>query len=1102
MTNATNQGIVPSSVKSPHPTTCNGQPFDPAKPYLLVTLKNHTVNPFSDLECGYDATCEKIISTVSLHDQLGCFVAAERHIKTLQGLGYPVIKWGETVAFPMSVDDIHHNLGHAHSGALTVHSFFEPKSLHNRMDRSTNTICGDGTWDKFNHLSGAYIPTPLALKCAMAGDTTVNLESRNSGIQQDSQNGGLAGKHNIMLSVASHNITSICFEDGVGGDTIADGIKVHHAEATSDCSPLLIGKQHIRPGFTEMIREMSGPSLSYSAKLLDNVESKLSASVFGQYDKRLEKDIRSYAAQQLTPGVQTGEDSAGAADLSLISMKNLSANLQLQYCSSAMVGMQQPYPIAAPTLIVGSTIGTNASEADSLYGDKFATCSYALRQHFDLEVGKDIHPFIGMMAMTHGLFLKQISTKRAAAICMPFVNPKSRFLPCSDQTCICHNNEKNSSVIRSPETVDVTGAGGISKLSQKLANMDVGVSQNAALMTSNSMPRTGLVKQPQAGAPHMFEPRNAPAKGPVVCTAEEFTGTCECKTCVDTMKFIKIGQIITAATHSYQRCDNYCADITPTSMTPDGVVGYQSTESMHPFLSFANCVNARNVACEGGQSMESRISMGMDDCENAGFQTMAILETLQHCQTFISDNYFHRPREFASGSSGVQGVSEKPTTNRISDSEVIKRMKLDTMSMAEQMESFLICETLGEKLKSNLAFFVTGSPSQANDSKSTKSFVSAEGASSTTGSMHTELENMVSTIPTMNMVSSLSSTEGEGLRVFGSKPSGRRMTMPSKTVGAEEDEHSGGLSGHCTCTLSVDRADGMSYVDITEGTSCVEYARANRKISVSHRAMLTNGTPNKEEIGKYDSEITIDNECDVTYTALLTTHVANIGSQLGVDGADMRSRLVMGTDERVKNNIDSFYKGMISMGSLQCIQKVGNDAFRPGTSVKDLVNQKLFKTIPLSQAMKGDSHLLETMGKADIAFIDVSTSTKEENAKFSVNCKHLRESTATLRMGIRTQEKHILTKLGAIPNRVANFPDDYELSKKYDNTSCVFSTTYSPHNDSPEGAALVMHNISAMAKCKNWTYLNVRFSDPIMMESGEIVAFWKLYGTGVDPYAI
>jgi len=1096
MITPTNTGAGCSPVVSPHPhpITCNGLAFDPAKPYLLVTLKNHTVFPSSEEENGFDAACGKIVSTVSLHDQLGFFVASDRHSMSLQGLGYPVVKWGETVAFPMSLDDIYHDLGHAHSGALTVHSFFEPKSLHNRINNSTGKISGDGAWDKFNHLSGAYIPTPLALKCAMAGDTTVNLETKNSGIMQ--------GKHNIELSVASHNITSICCKDGVGGDTIADGIVIHHAEATSDFSPLLVGKQHIRPGFTEMIQEMSGASSSYSARLLENVDTKLGAAVFGQYDKKLEQDIRSYASQQMKPGAKTSGDSTKDADMAMIEMSDLSANLQLQYCTSAMVGMQQPYPIAAPTLIVGSTIGTEASQVDSLYGDKFATCSYALRPHFDLEVGKDIHPFIGVMALTHGLFLSQITTKRAAAICKPFVNPKSRFLPCSNELCICHDSGKTAPTIRPDNTVDVTGAGGVSGLSRKLESMDVGVSRNAALRTSNSIYRTGLLAQPQPGAPHRNEPTGKTTETPEVCTAAEFTGTCQCKTCVDAIRFISLGQIATAASHSYQRCDNYSSDITPTAMSREGVVKYQSTESMFPFLSWSNCVSNRVLTEVGDDAFESRVNMSIDDCENAGFETMSILDTFKHCGSFISDDYFHRPRDFSSTTSGVQGVETKPATNRLSNKEAIRRMKLDTMSMAEQMETFLICETIGEKLETHLAFWVTGSASQANDSKSTRSFVSAEGSLSTMGTVHTEIENMIDNTCTMSLVAPLPSTVGTGLRAFGSKPTGRRMTEPINAVGAEKAEHSGGLSGHCTCTLSVNREDGMKYVSLTEGTSCVDFDRATRKVKVFHRAMLSNGTPNKEVIGAYGSDITIDNECDVTYEALLTTHVANIGSQLVVDGADSRSRIVMGTGKDIKNNMDSFYKALISLGSLQCVQKVGKNAFRPGTSAKDMVNQGLFKTIPLNQALRGDDNLLKDMGKADIAFIDVSTSTKQQDKEFGINCKHLRASTSTLRIGIKAQEHHILSKLGGISNRVAHFPNDYELSKKYGHTSRVFSTTYSPHDDSLKGVELVMENIKLMAKCKNVTYKNVRFSDPMMMESGEIVAFWKLYGTGDDPFAL
>ena len=52
------------------------------------------------------------------------------------------------------------------SGALTVHSFTELRSLHNSLDLTTNVITGDGSWDGMNHMAGAYINIALALKCA------------------------------------------------------------------------------------------------------------------------------------------------------------------------------------------------------------------------------------------------------------------------------------------------------------------------------------------------------------------------------------------------------------------------------------------------------------------------------------------------------------------------------------------------------------------------------------------------------------------------------------------------------------------------------------------------------------------------------------------------------------------------------------------------------------------------------------------------------------------------------------------------------------------------------------------------------------------------
>ncbi len=50
-------------------------------------------------------------------------------------------------------------------------------------------------------------------------------------------------------------------------------------------------------------------------------------------------------------------------------------------------------------------------ELASKYSDCFACCSYALKPHFKLEVGRSIHPYFGVMALTAALFLQMSDAK-------------------------------------------------------------------------------------------------------------------------------------------------------------------------------------------------------------------------------------------------------------------------------------------------------------------------------------------------------------------------------------------------------------------------------------------------------------------------------------------------------------------------------------------------------------------------------------------------------------------------------------------------------------------------------------------------------------------
>ena len=136
---------------------CDGSVYDPSKPYLFITLSNHTVHALKDQteEMGFDATCNRMISTLSLHDRCGVIVSSKKHMSLLQNLGYPVVLWGQTVAFPMDRKSIKKMGVGAYPGAVTVHTFTEPLVSHNKIRTKDGKISGDGK-DETGVLGGQF----------------------------------------------------------------------------------------------------------------------------------------------------------------------------------------------------------------------------------------------------------------------------------------------------------------------------------------------------------------------------------------------------------------------------------------------------------------------------------------------------------------------------------------------------------------------------------------------------------------------------------------------------------------------------------------------------------------------------------------------------------------------------------------------------------------------------------------------------------------------------------------------------------------------------------------------------------------------------------
>ena len=1091
---------VPADVTVPmaYPiVVCDGSKYDPKTPYLLATLWNHTVHPVTEADLGFDATSKRIISTVSLHDRCAFLVCSERHESALQNLGYQVVRWGQTMAFPMCEEKIKSmGNGDLYSGALTTHSFTEPLSLHSRTVVATGAVTGDGSFDGLNHLSGAYIPLVLALKSATEGDTHINLGTMNSGVNLQT--------HNMDMVVSAGNFTTLACTDGIGGSIMPDNKVIQcKAVAGQDPLPLVVGSKHVRPGFDKLIQKMSGPPSSYIAELGDKVSSTIGNGIFADYQKKLETDIRRFANKKmaLTKEMTTHESAVATEGDELpcqIDMNDLSPLLQTSYCTAAMVGMQQPYPIGAPTVIVDAAAAkdgdTVANDGSSEYGERFSTCCYALESHFDMTSGRDIHPFFGISAITHSLILGQITSHELEKIVEPFANANSKFLRCKDASCGCNTADSDKSTNTPPLTDNNETV--IATVSAKVGRMLHGVSQNIALSNTVNIPKP------------FGTSRNANNKTPTIktqpiedtkCTATtDFSGTCKCRECTNTTKLLNFTQLVTSCTHAFQKCDNYVADQTACAITPNGVLQYMPTESMLPFMTITKSIMMKTGPL-GPDDIQTRVGMNTDDCENCAFQGRSVLATLLTGSQCIQGEHFHNMHPIATTGSTCTVQTDSPAggigntvANKATHDETIRRMRIGNLPKQDQRRILLAAEVIGQKVICNLGYFVTGSPSQSNDSVHTAS--ATEFTKGTTCS-HTAYAPETSS----SMLIDMPSDVGSAMQLIGSKPSGQRISQRMTT-----NSEGGGLSGHCTCTLSVLRKDGFLHTDLVENTGYVIMGKGDIPCEVKHRGVLTaSGAPDNsdeaaEKIGYFKGPVLVDNAVDVTVKGLLSTHVQTIAAGLQVPGSTMRPSMFMGTSEQVSANMDTFYKKIVSTGGYQCVQLDHTGAVQPGADVKKLVNQKVIPVVSLATAKLGEKAVRNAMGAAKIAMVQVVDHMNAAYVQFGEDCTHFRQAMAPPRASIKLQDTAMLGKLGSPMSLKVNFPDDHALVAQYGDASRTFFVTHVAQDDSAEGHKKVLSSIATLVKHKNKQFVNVRFAKPIVTASGEILTLYRIYGVPKD----
>ena len=1051
----------------------DGSQFDPKQPYLFATLVNHTLQALAGEadEVDFDATSNRIIASISTHDRCGVLVSSERHEKLLQNLGYPVVRWGQKVAFPMSVSAIE-AMGGPYSGALTVHSFTEPRSLHNSWDNKTKMITGDGKWDGLNHMAGAYINLALALKCATDGETHVNLQTKNSGEQEHSQKSSM---------IVSGNFTSLCFTDKTGGSDMADNIVTPCTGYDTDYMPLKVGKLQIKPHFERLVDEMAGgPASSFIATLRSTVKT-FQEHVLLRNDKKFEQTLRTIASTYHTENtLKTNDPGCGdeigdvqiPQSTDVVPWDKLNGKDRIRWVVRMMDAMEQPLPIGAPTMVVSDPQNPTAPDDR---GDKFVTHSFAIESHFKMEGGVDIHQYTGIDCIVHALMLSQISSADAAKIVTPFARADSEFLCCDNPSCQCQPIITDEAVCSNNDTtrgsVPVTASG-------KFERMLQGVSRNISLTNTQIKQQQLFPETVNATA----KPNVKPVAG-IECTATKtFSGKCKCYECVSTKKLLHLTQLVTSCTHAFQKCDNYVADQTVCAVDSEGVLKYKPTESMFPWGTLEKSMMMK-TSPEG--EVMIRIGMNADDCENFAFQGMNMLDTLMVAASHVSGAYFHESETTNANN------TPNPKTG-VTDDETIRCMRLGNLPKQDQRNILLIAQVIGEKVKARAGYFVTGAPSQENDTKqdtpkTASALCNTHKSCSSTTTKHIEL-------PRVN---------GNGVQAFGSKTPGRRVAHSVTTDNAKD----GSLSGHCTPTLNVMRKDGK-HVDIAivEGTGYVVMGKGGTPYTVKHRATLTAGEKpmNKEmtkKVGHFNGRMTMEKTVDETRVALMSTHVALVCMGMSVPDSTMRPSMYIGSDEDVEGNIDDFYKELVSTGGYQCVQRNGENGIDlcPGVSVKKLVNQGVVPVITQDVYMKGTDAVIEAMGESMCALIEVVNTKLPNFRKFQDNCTLLRRALSPPRVSVALQDRDMRGLLDTLSSLKVNFPDDNACKQNFGQSTRTFFTTTVANDESKTGREKVLADLINLVAQKNAQYENVRFAAPIVTVSGEIITMFRFYGAPIDP---
>jgi hypothetical protein len=164
-----------------------------------------------------------------------------------------------------------------------------------------------------------------------------------------------------------------------------------------------------------------------------------------------------------------------------------------------------------------------------------------------------------------------------------------------------------------------------------------------------------------------------------------------------------------------------------------------------------------------------------------------------------------------------------------------------------------------------------------------------------------------------------------------------------------------------------------------------------------------------------------------------------------------------------------------------------------------MMNQKVSPVISFEDAVKGPAFIQQKMDGAQCAYVQICNPNHQKVKDYAKVGNDFRKAMSPLRLKKEEQESLILKYYGGMKSLTVEFPDSFELDKKHGKNTLTMNFTHVATNDTIEGRTAVQNSVASICKQFNNDYVNVRFSVPMLMASGEILTHYRIYGVPADP---